>query len=178
MGYAGGNIDLLGQRLVEVFSTVPQFFLLIIIISIFQPSLWMLIAISAVFGWIMISYYIRAEFLKLRKREFVEAARALGSSHSRLLFKHLLPNSMGPIITFSPFVIAGNIAALASLDFLGFGLPPPTPSWGELLAQAQKYFTVAWWLAVYPSLALFFTLVLFGLVGEGVRDAYDPKKTK
>lgn len=176
MGYAGGGVDLIGQRLVEIFSTVPQFFLLIIIISIFQPALWMLVGISSFFGWIMISYYIRAEFLKLRKREFVEAARALGAGHVRMIFRHLLPNSMGPIITFSPFVIAGNIAALASLDFLGFGLPPPTPSWGELLAQAQKFFTVAWWLAVYPSAALFMTLVLFGLVGEGVRDAYDPKK--
>lgn len=176
MGYAGGKVDLIGQRLVEIFSTVPQFFLLIIVISIFQPSLWMLIGISAFFGWIMISYYMRAEFLKLRRREFVEAARALGGSHSRIIFKHLLPNSLGPVITFSPFVIAANIAALASLDFLGFGLPPPTPSWGELLAQAQKYFTVSWWLAVYPSGALFLTLVLFGMVGEGVRDAFDPKK--
>lgn len=176
MGYAGGRVDLVGQRLVEIFSTIPQFFLLIIVISIFQPNLWLLVFISSIFGWIFISYYIRAEFLKLRNREFVDAAKALGARHGRLIFKHILPNSLGPIITFSPFVIATNVSVLASLDFLGFGLPPPTPSWGELLAQAQKYFSVAWWLATWPSLALFMTLVLFGLIGEGVRDAFDPKK--
>lgn len=176
MGYAGGKTDLIGQRLVEIFSTIPQFFLLIIVISIFQPNLWLLIVLSAAFGWIFISYYIRGEFLKLRNREYVEAAKALGASHARLIFKHILPNSLGPIFTFSPFVIAGNIAALASLDFLGFGLPQPTPSWGELLAESQKNFTIAWWLATWPSLVLFCTLVLFGLIGEGVRDAYDPKK--
>ncbi len=176
MGYAGGKVDLIGQRLVEIFSTIPQFFLLIIVISIFQPNLPLLIVLSAAFGWIFISYYIRGEFLKLRNREYVEAARALGASHTRLIFKHILPNSLGPIFTFSPFVIAGNISALASLDFLGFGLPQPTPSWGELLAQSQKNFTIAWWLASWPSIALFVTLVLFGLIGEGVRNAYDPKK--
>lgn len=176
MGYAGGRTDLVGQRLVEIFSTIPQFFLLIIVISIFQPNIWLLILLTAIFGWIFISYYVRAEFLKFRNREFVEAARALGAGHSRMIFKHILPNSLGPIITFSPFVIAGNVAALASLDFLGFGLQPPTPSWGELLAQSQKYFSIAWWLATWPSFALFVTLVLFGLVGEGVRDAFDPKK--
>jgi len=108
-------------------------------------------------------------------KEFVEAARALGAGHGRIFFKHLLPNSLSPIITFSPFVIAGNITALASLDYLGFGLTPPTPSWGELLNQAQKHFTEGWWLAVYPSLALFLTLTMLSLIGEGVRDAMDPK---
>jgi microcin C transport system permease protein len=175
MGYFGGRTDFWGQRIVEILSTVPQFFLLIIIIAIFKPTLILLVFISSLFGWITISSYIRAEYLKNRKREFVEAARALGSGHVRIFFKHLLPNSLSPIITFSPFVIAGNIVALASLDYLGFGLTPPTPSWGELLNQAQKHFTVGWWLAVYPSLALFLTLTMLSLIGEGVRDAMDPK---
>lgn len=175
MGYAGGKIDFWGQRIVEVLSTVPQFFLLIIIISIFQPSLILLVALSSIFGWITISYYVRGEYLKNRKKEFVEAARALGAGHTRIFFQHLLPNSLSPIITFSPFVIAGNIVSLASLDYLGFGLTPPTPSWGELLNQAQKHFTIGWWLAVYPSLALFITLTMLSLIGEGVRDAMDPK---
>src|SRR5690606_17258058 len=160
-----------GQRVVEVLSTVPQFFLLIIIISIFKPTLWLLVLLSSLFGWISISYYVRGEYLKNRKKEFIEAARALGSGHTRIFFKHLLPNSLSPIITFSPFVIAGNIVALASLDYLGFGLTPPTPSWGELLNQAQKHFTQGWWLAVYPSLALFLVLTMLSLIGEGVRDA-------
>jgi microcin C transport system permease protein len=176
MGYFGGRTDFWGQRVVEVLSTVPQFFLLIIIISIFKPSLILLVVLSSLFGWISISYYIRGEYLKNRKKEFVEAARALGAGHGRIFFKHLLPNSLSPIITFSPFVIAGNIVSLASLDYLGFGLNPPTPSWGELLNQAQKHFTVGWWLAVYPSLALFFTLTMLSLIGEGVRDAMDPKE--
>lgn len=176
MGFLGGKVDFWGQRVVEVLSTVPQFFLLIIIISIFQPTLYLLIFISSLFGWISISYYIRGEYLKNRKKEFVEAAVALGAGKNRIFFKHLLPNSLSPIITFSPFVIAGNITALASLDYLGFGLTPPTPSWGELLNQAQKYFTEGWWLATYPSLALFLTLTMLSLIGEGVRDAMDPKE--
>ncbi len=176
MGYFGGKIDFWGQRIVEILSTVPQFFLLIIIISIFQPTLFLLVVLSSLFGWISISYYVRGEYLKNRQKEFVEAARALGAGHARIFFKHLLPNSLSPIITFSPFVIAGNITALASLDYLGFGLTPPTPSWGELLNQAQKHFTDGWWLALYPSLALFFTLTMLSLIGEGVRDAMDPKE--
>ncbi len=175
MGYFGGRVDFWGQRIVEILSTVPQFFLLIIIISIFKPTLLLLVLLSSIFGWISISYYIRGEYLKNRKKEFVEAARALGAGHVRIFFRHLLPNSFSPIITFSPFVIAGNIVSLASLDYLGFGLTPPTPSWGELLNQAQKHFTIGWWLAVYPSLALFLTLTMLSLIGEGVRDAMDPK---
>jgi len=175
MGYFGGRTDFWGQRVVEVLSTVPQFFLLIIIISIFKPTLLLLVLLSSLFGWISISYYVRGEYLKNRKKEFVEAARALGAGNIRIFFKHLLPNSLSPIITFSPFVIAGNVVSLASLDYLGFGLTPPTPSWGELLNQAQKHFIEGWWLAVYPSLALFFTLTMLSLIGEGVRDAMDPK---
>lgn len=174
MGFFGGKVDLIGQRLVEVFSSTPQFFLLLILISIFTPSLFMLVIISTLFGWISMSYYVRAEFLKNRKREFVEAARASGASNTLIFVRHLLPNSLTPIITFAPFIISGHIIGLASLDYLGFGLPVPTPSWGELLAQAQKHFTVAWWLAVYPSIALAFTLTVLNLIGEGVRDAMDP----
>jgi len=177
MGFIGGKVDFLGQRLVEIMSTVPQFFLLIILISIFAPNLYLLVAISSLFSWIGISYYVRAEFLKNRKREFVEAARAMGASNIRIIFKHILPNSLTPIITFAPFSIAAHITGLASLDYLGFGLEVPTPSWGELLAQAQKNYTIAWWLAVYPSLALFTTLTLLNLIGEGVRDAMDPSHT-
>jgi microcin C transport system permease protein len=174
MGFFGGTIDFIGQRFVEILSTVPMFALLIILISIFSPSLFLLIVITCAFAWIGISYYVRAEFLKNRSREFVEAARALGASDFKIIFKHILPNSLTPIITFAPFTIAGEIVGLASLDYLGFGLQVPTPSWGELLAQAQKNYSIAWWLAVYPSLALFTILTLLNFVGQGVRDAMDP----
>lgn len=175
-GYYGGWIDLMGQRVTEVLSTVPVMFLLIILISIFEPSLSLLIIITSAFGWISISIYMRGEFLKNRKREYVEAARAVGLGHMKIIFKHILPNSLGPIITFSPFVIAGGISGLAALDYLGFGLAPPTPSWGELLAQAQKNFTIGWWLVAYPFLSLFTVLVAFNFVGEAVREALDPHK--
>ncbi len=174
MGFFGGKIDFIGQRFVEILSTVPSFFLLIILISIFSPSLWMLIFISCIFSWINISYYVRGEFLKNRNREFVEAARSLGASNTSIIFKHILPNSLTPIITFAPFTIAAEIVGLAGLDYLGFGLQVPTPSWGELLSQAQKNYTIAWWLALYPSLALFIVLTLLNLIGQGVRDAMDP----
>jgi microcin C transport system permease protein len=174
MGYFGGMVDFVGQRLVEILSTVPQFFLLLIVVSIFGPNMAWLIILSAAFSWIPLSYYVRGEFLRNRKREYVEAAVSMGASHRRILFIHMLPNSLTPILTYTPFIIAGNIVALASLDYLGFGLAPPTPSWGELLNQAKQSFTTAWWLAFYPSLCLFSTLTLLSLIGDGVRDAFDP----
>ncbi|MBD65236.1 MAG: peptide ABC transporter permease [Halobacteriovoraceae bacterium] len=175
-GFYGGWIDLFGQRLTEILSTVPYLFLLIILIAVFEPSLTLLIVITSALGWISISMYMRAEFLKNRKREYVEAARSIGASNTRIFLRHILPNSLAPIITFSPFVIAGGISSLAALDYLGFGLTPPTPSWGELLAQAQKNFTIGWWLAFYPSIALFAVLTMFNFIGEAVRDAMDPHK--
>jgi microcin C transport system permease protein len=175
MGYFGGRFDLIGQRIVEVFSTVPTLFLLLILISIFTPNVFLLVIISSIFGWVPISYYIRGEFLKNRKKEFVEAAKSMGASTYTIIFRHVLPNSLVPIITFAPFVISSNVISLSMLDYLGFGLPVPTPSWGELFAQAQKHFTIAWWLAVYPASALFVTLTLLNLIGEGIRDAMDPK---
>ena len=176
MGYWGGAVDLVGQRVVEVFDSMPTMLLLITLISIFSATLPLLIVFTTVFGWMTISLYMRAEFLRLRGREFVESARALGASRARVIFKHILPNALSPIVTFSSFTIASAISSLAALDYLGFGLPPPTPSWGELLNEAQKNFTIAWWLAVFPSLALFFALVVLNLIGEGVREAFDPRK--
>lgn len=177
MGFAGGKVDLFGQRLVEVFESMPILLVLITLVSIFGASLKLLVTFSVLFGWMLISVYIRAEFLKLRKREFVESARAQGVGTWRILMKHILPNALSPIVTFSPFTIASQIYALSALDYLGLGLPPPTPSWGELLQQAQNYFTLAWWLAVYPSAAVVLTMAVLNLIGEGVRDAFDPRKT-
>lgn len=178
MGFKGGWADLAGQRVIEILESLPYLMILIFLVSVFKPSIMLLVLLTVFFGWVGVSLYFRAEFLKLRRREFVEAARALGAKTPRLLFTHILPNSLTPWITISPFLIAGNVYGLASLDYLGYGLPAPTPSWGELLSQAQKYFQLAWWLAVYPSLALFLTLTILNFIGEAVRDALDPRKTQ
>lgn len=176
MGFQGGLVDLIGMRLFEVWESLPALTVLIILIAILEPSFILLVTFQAIFGWMMIAVYMRAEFLKLRKREFVEAARSLGVSRFKMIFKHILPNALAPIVTFSPFAVAAGITALTSLDYLGFGLKPPTPSWGELLQQAKSYFTTAWWLAVFPSLAIFITVFSLNMIGEGVRDAFDPRK--
>lgn len=175
-GFVGGKFDLVAQRFVEVFNSIPVFFLLILLISIIQPGLFWLIIINVVFGWIMISYYMRAEALKNRKLTYTEAAYAMGAKPGRILFKHILPNSLIPLITFSPFNIVANIIGLASLDYLGFGVPAPTPSWGELLDQAQRNFQVAWWLAFFPSFFLFLSIVSLNLLGQALRNTFDPRK--
>lgn len=175
MGYFGGKIDLIGMRTVEIIQTMPTTLILITIISIFTPNLFVLVLFLACFDWTTIAMYMRGQFLQLRKREYVEAARALGASNSRIIFKHILPNGITPIVTFSPFDIARNISVLAFLDYLGLGLRAPTPSWGELLQQAQKYFTTAEWLVWYPSAALVITLTLMINIGLAVRDAFDSK---
>lgn len=177
MGYWGGRMDLIGQRIMEVFDSLPYLLMLLTLISLFNASLPLLVAFSVLLGWMRISTFMRAEFLKLRKREYVEAAKAQGVGTFRILFKHILPNGLGPLITFSPSEIAGNIIVLAVLDYLGMGLPPPTPSWGELLQQAQNYFTIAWWLAIFPSVAMVISLTALTFIGEGVREAYDPRKS-
>lgn len=174
-GYVGGKVDLVGMRLIEVIESTPTFFILITIISIFTPNLVVLILFSAFFGWTAIAHYMRAQFLSLRKREYVEAAKAVGSGHLRIVLKHILPNGITPIVTFSPFTIAAGVYALSSLDYLGLGLRPPTPSWGELFSQAQKYFSLAEWLVWSPTVALVLTLTLLINIGNAVRDAFDPK---
>lgn len=175
MGYMGGKSDLVGSRVVEVIEMTPQLLLLITIISIFAPSMTLLIVFSFLFDWTPIYHQMRAQFLQIRKREYVEAARALGASHFRIIFKHILPNALTPLVTFSPFAIAANISGLALLDYLGLGLKAPTPSWGELLSQSQKYFAVAEWLVWYPSLALLLTMVCMINIGLAIRDAFDAK---
>lgn len=173
-GYFGGWLDILGQRAIEIWSALPFLYVVILIGSVFGKSFWLLLVCYGLFNWISLSYYMRAEFLRLRHRPFVEAARCQGLGHSRIIFRHLLPNALTPIITLFPFELVGAIGALTALDFLGYGLPPLTPSWGELLRQAQENRS-AWWLVLYPSSALFLVMLLSVLIGEGLRDAFDPK---
>ena len=174
-GYFGGWLDLLAQRGIEVWSALPFLYIVILIGAVFGRSLLLLLICYGLFNWIGLSYYMRAEFLRLRNRPFVEAARCQGLGHTRIMFRHLLPNALTPIITLFPFELVGAIGALTALDFLGFGRPPLTPSWGELLQQAQQNRS-AWWLALYPSSALFLVMLLAVLIGEGLRDAFDPKQ--
>jgi len=174
-GYLGGKYDLVGSRLVELIEMTPKLLLLITIISIFEPSMLLLVAFSVIFDWTTIYHQMRAQFLQLRKREYVEAARALGSSHFRIITKHIFPNAITPLVTYSPFAIAANISGLALLDYLGLGLRAPTPSWGELMAQSQQYFTIAEWLVWYTSLALLITMIALINIGLAVRDAFDSK---
>jgi len=174
-GYYGGVIDITCQRLIEIWSALPFLYIMILMGSTYGRSFTLLLFCYGLFNWIGISYYIRAEFLRLRKQTFVEAAVCTGISSRKVIFKHILPNAMVPVITFFPFSLVGAIGALTALDYLGFGLPPPTPSWGELLFQAQQY-RWAWWLILYPSLSLFIVMLLGVFIGEGIRNAYDPKK--
>lgn len=175
-GFYGGRVDFYGQRLSEIWSAVPVFFLILILIAIFTPNLILLILLFSLFGWTTIAQYQRAEFLNLRRRDFVEAARALGASNARIMFRHILPNALTPVVTFTPFTIAGGITSIAALDYLGFGVPPPTPSWGELLRQALSHFTSAWWIATFTVGSMFFMLLLLVFINEGVREAFDPRR--
>lgn len=176
-GFYAGKLDLAAQRLIEIWSALPFLYVMILMGSIYGRSFALLLVCYGLFNWVGISYYVRAEFLNLRKRPFVEAAVCMGISPFTIIYRHILPNALVPVITFFPFSLVGAIGSLAALDYLGFGLPPPTPSWGELLFQAQQY-RWAWWLILYPSLALFGVMLLGVFIGEGIRNAYDPKQVQ
>jgi microcin C transport system permease protein len=175
-GYFGGWTDLLFQRFIEIWTSVPQLYLLIIIAAVIEPNFWILLGILLAFSWVALVGVVRAEFLRARNFEYVRAARALGLSNGTIMFKHLLPNAMVATLTFMPFIINGSIATLTSLDFLGFGLPPGSPSLGELLAQGKANLQAPWLgLAGFFVIAIMLSLLIF--IGEAVRDAFDPRKT-
>ena len=177
MGYFGGIIDMAGQRLVEIIDALPFLIIIMILTTVIGRNFIILVLLMALHSWVAISFYMRAEFLRLRKRPFVEASRSLGRGHWGLIVKQIFPNALNPIITFSPFALAGFIGTLTVLDYLGFGLMPPTPSWGELFSQAEKHVTTAWWLALFPAIALFSALLSLTFIGNGIRDAFDPKQS-
>jgi microcin C transport system permease protein len=175
-GYFGGWTDLLFQRFIEVWTSIPALYLLIIMSSVITPSFWVLLGILLLFSWVALVGVVRAEFLRGRNFEYVRAARALGLSNATIMFKHLLPNAMVATLTFLPFILNGSITTLTSLDFLGFGLPPGSPSLGELLAQGKANLQAPWLgLTGFAVIALMLSLLIF--VGEAVRDAFDPRKT-
>lgn len=174
MGFWGGKFDLFFQRIIEIWSNVPFLYVIIIISSIMVPNFFMLILIMALFGWIGITWTMRTVTYKEREREYVLAARALGASPPRIIFKHIIPNTIAIIVTFAPFSVSAGIVALTSLDYLGFGLPPPTPSWGELLQQGWTNLE-AWWISGSVIAAMTVTLITVTFIGEAVREAFDPK---
>ncbi len=174
-GYFGGKTDLFFQRFIEIWGAMPELYLLIIFASIFKPGIGLLLILLSLFGWMGLSDYVRAEFLKGRNMEYVKAAKALGVGNVIIMLRHLLPNGMTPVITFLPFRMSGAILALTSLDFLGLGVPPSTPSLGELLAQGKANID-AWWLSLSTFVVLVGTLILLIFIGEALREAFDPRK--
>ncbi|MEN9763567.1 MAG: hypothetical protein RI906_3393 [Pseudomonadota bacterium] len=175
-GYFAGRIDLVLQRFIEVWGAIPELYLLLILASIFEPSVWILLAILGLFGWMGLSDYVRAEFLRNRQLEYVTAARALGLSDRQIIVRHVLPNSLTPVIAFLPFRMSAAIVALTSLDFLGLGVPVSTPSLGELLAQGKTNLD-AWWISLSTFGVLVATLMLLIFIGEALRDALDTRKS-
>lgn len=175
-GYFGGKTDLIFQRFLEIWSSIPSLFVLIIISSVLVPGFWTLLGILLLFEWVNLVGVVRAEFLRARNFEYVKAARALGLSHMKIMWKHMLPNAMVATLTFLPFMLSGSIAALTALDFLGLGMPPGSPSLGELLLQGKRHLEAPW-LGFTGFFSVAIMLSLFIFIGEAVRDALDPRKT-
>lgn len=175
-GYYGGPIDLVGQRIVEIWSSLPQLYILLVVASVLPPGFWILLGIMLAFSWVAFVGIVRAEFLRARNFEYVNAARALGLSNGKIMFRHLLPNAMVATLTFLPFILSGSIASLTSLDFLGFGLPPGSASLGEMVLQGKNNLQSVWLgFTGFAVLSIMLSLLVF--IGEATRDAFDPRKT-
>ena len=174
-GYYGGLVDLLFQRFIEIWSGMPQLFLLIILASIITPGFWVLLIFLLLFSWMNLTGVVRAEFLRGRNLEYVRAAKALGVSDARVMWRHILPNAMVATLTYVPFILSGSVTVLSSLDFLGFGLPPGSPSLGELVAQGKDNLQAPW-LGITAFVVLGGTLTLLIFIGEAVRDSFDPRR--
>jgi len=175
LGYFGGKIDIFGQRIVEIWSSMPFLYTIMIVASIWEPTFFMLAFLLAGFRWMGMTYYVRGEFLREKSKDYVSAAISIGASDAKIIFRHILPNSLTPVISFAPFAVVAAISSLVSLDFLGFGLPAPTPSWGELISQGLANLQ-SYWLVLAPFGAMFVTLLLISFIGEAVREAFDPKQ--
>lgn len=174
-GYYGGWIDMVISRAIEVMLCFPTFFLILAVLAFVGPSIYNIMVVIGITQWTGIARLVRGEVLRFREREFILAAKQAGASDLRLIFKHLLPNALAPVLVSASFGVASAILTESSLSFLGFGVPPQTPSWGAILAQAQAYMDTAWWLTLAPGLAIFLTITAYNLVGEGLRDAIDPR---
>lgn len=174
-GYYGGKVDAILMRFVDIMLSFPTFFLILAVIAIVEPSISTIMIVIGLTGWMDVSRLVRAEFLTLKERDFVSAARAIGASDSRLIFRHIMPNALSPVFVAATFGIAGAILVESGLSFLGLGVQPPEPSWGNILTSGKDNITVAWWLSFFPGIAILITVLSYNLVGEGLRDALDPR---
>jgi peptide/nickel transport system permease protein len=174
-GYYGGWVDALVMRFVDIMLCFPTFFLILAVIAFLDPSIWNIMIVIGLTSWMGVARLIRAEFLSLRQRDFVLAAQALGASDLRLIFRHILPNAMSPVLVSATLGVAGAILTESALSFLGIGVQPPTPSWGNMLIIGKQTLGSAWWLSVFPGVAILITVLGYNLLGEGVRDALDPR---
>jgi peptide/nickel transport system permease protein len=174
-GYYGGWVDLVLMRFVDLMLCFPSFFLILAVIALLEPSIWNIMVVIGVTGWMGVARLVRAEFLSLREREFVVAARALGATDVRLILRHLLPNALAPVMVSATLGVAGAILTESALSFLGLGVQPPTPSWGNILTAGKDNIEIAWWLSVFPGLAILVTVMSYNLLGEGIREAIDPR---
>ena len=174
-GFYGGWVDALIMRFVDIMLCFPTFFLILAVIAFLEPSIWNIMIVIGLTSWMGVARLIRAEFLSLRQRDFVLAAQALGASDARLIFRHILPNALSPVLVSATLGVAGAILTESALSFLGIGVQPPTPSWGNMLITGKQTLGFAWWLSVFPGLAILITVLGYNLLGEGIRDALDPR---
>lgn len=174
-GYFGGWVDIVISRLIEIMICFPTFFLILTVLAFVGPSLYNIMIVIGLTSWPGIARLVRGEFLKLRGQDFVLSGKLAGAGPLRIIFRHILPNSMAPVFVSATFGVASAILVESSLSFLGFGVQPPTPSWGEILSQSRDFMDIAWWLAFFPGLAIFLSITAYNLVGEGLRDAIDPR---
>ncbi|MFA5027809.1 MAG: ABC transporter permease [Candidatus Methylomirabilota bacterium] len=173
--FYGGRTDEFLMRFVDLMLNFPRFFLLLTLIALLRPSIWVIMAVIGLTGWMGLARFVRGEILSLREREFVQSARALGARDVRIMFRHILPNALVPVLVSATLGVAGAILAESSLSFLGLGVQPPTPSWGNILIEGKANIEIAWWLSVFPGLAILVTVLAYNLLGEGLRDALDPR---
>jgi peptide/nickel transport system permease protein len=174
-GYFGGLVDAVVMRFVDIMLCFPSTFLILAVIAFIGPSIWNVMFVIGVTGWMGVCRLVRAEFLSLRERDFVVAARALGAGNARLIFRHILPNALAPVLVAAVLGVAGAILTESGLSFLGLGVQPPTPSWGNILTAGKDNIDVAWWLSFFPGVAITLTMLGYNMLGEGLRDALDPR---
>lgn len=175
-GFYGGWVDALLMRFVDIMLCFPTFFLILAVITMLEPSIWYIMMIIGITGWMGVARLVRAEVLSLKNRDFVSAARVLGASDFRIIFRHILPNAMSPVLVSATLGVAGAILTESALSFLGIGVQPPTPSWGNILTSGKQFLEFAWWLSLFPGVAILVTVLSYNLVGEGIRDALDPRR--